>query len=316
MSTSNQEEVQDSTRTDSREPSVIEAMDAFSADVGHRAGELGNQFSLWFNQATHTTTTNNTTTSAAAAGEKMQELAQNTKDLGNQLSSWFSSAKEKMQETVTGLEHEFNTVLTKSAAQEKEQVQDDGEGSGLGPWSNLGLNEEEEALVKAQIISLSANNRNFQAKPPEDSNYNFVYNKEMIQKATVCLECDERLRKKRYEFVPKKMSEEDFWHSYFYRIHLIVLQATTDNPKSESSNKEIGNPNHDDGEEAHDHSDSDFDLGDFGNTEPIAQDGARETDLNLPDDDVTQQEDVADSLLDDLDKELADMQLHDDEELL
>jgi hypothetical protein len=84
------------------------------------------------------------------------------------------------------------------------------------PW--VGYNEEEE--MKKQIIDLSADQRNFLRPPPSGVQFHFDFT-HSYPIAMALLEEDKRLQKMRFEYVPKKISEVDFWRNLFYRISLI-----------------------------------------------------------------------------------------------
>lgn len=88
------------------------------------------------------------------------------------------------------------------------------------PW--VGYNEEE--TIQHQILSLSADKRNFLRDPPAGVQYQFDY-EQMYPVAMVMLEEDELLRKMRFHLVPKEVKEEVFWKNYFYRISLIKQSA-------------------------------------------------------------------------------------------
>ncbi|XP_051892053.1 synapse-associated protein 1-like [Pristis pectinata] len=92
--------------------------------------------------------------------------------------------------------------------------------SALPPWA--GYNEEE--TVKQQVLSLSADRRNFLRDPPAGVRFNFDFNT-VAPVAIVMLREDELLSKMRFELVPKLVKEEQFWRNYFYRISLIKQSA-------------------------------------------------------------------------------------------
>jgi len=101
------------------------------------------------------------------------------------------------------------------------------------PWS--GYQNEEE--LKEKIIALSEDKRNFLRAPPSGVNFDFEYSG-VAAHALVLLQEDLRLEKLRYELVPKKIKEDDFWRNYFYRVGLLKQSfelsnnMTTDPKKS------------------------------------------------------------------------------------
>jgi len=101
------------------------------------------------------------------------------------------------------------------------------------PWS--GYQNEEE--LKEKIIALSEDKRNFLRAPPSGVNFDFEYSG-VAAHALVLLQEDSKLEKLRYELVPKKIKEDDFWRNYFYRVGLLKQSfelsnnMTTDSKKS------------------------------------------------------------------------------------
>merc|ERR1740131_338413 len=84
------------------------------------------------------------------------------------------------------------------------------------PWS--GYQNEEE--LKEKIIALSEDKRNFLRAPPSGVNFDFEYSG-VAAHALVLLQEDPKLQQLRYELVPKKIKEDDFWRNYFYRVGLL-----------------------------------------------------------------------------------------------
>eukprot|EP01135_Chromosphaera_perkinsii_P008105 Nk52_evm21s1129 gene=Nk52_evmTU21s1129 len=84
------------------------------------------------------------------------------------------------------------------------------------PW--VGYNEEEE--MKKQILALSSEESNFTRPPPKAAKFEFTFERYSAM-ALATLKEDPELQARRFELVPKKLSEEDFWKNYFYRVSLI-----------------------------------------------------------------------------------------------
>jgi len=95
------------------------------------------------------------------------------------------------------------------------------------PWS--GYHNEEE--LKDKIIALSEDKRNFLRAPPTGVNFDFEYSA-VASHAVVLLQADARLSKMRYELVPKKVKEDEFWRNYFYRLGLIKQSFELSNSMS------------------------------------------------------------------------------------
>merc|ERR1711936_1482897 len=83
------------------------------------------------------------------------------------------------------------------------------------PWS--GYQGEEE--LREKILALSEDKRNFLRAPPQGVDFDFEYSA-VAAHAVVLLGEDARLREMRYELVPKKVKEDEFWRNYFYRVGL------------------------------------------------------------------------------------------------
>jgi len=83
------------------------------------------------------------------------------------------------------------------------------------PWS--GYQNEDE--LKEKILALSEDRRNFLRAPPQGVDFDFEYSA-VAAHAVVLLQEDQKLQKMRYELVPKRVKEDDFWRNYFYRVGL------------------------------------------------------------------------------------------------
>lgn len=123
------------------------------------------------------------------------------------------------------------------------------------PW--IGYQNEEE--LKQKILALSEDKRNFVRAPPTGVNFDFEY-ASFAASAVTLLEEDPSLQKMRYELVPKKVKEDEFWRNYFYRVAIVkqsfeLSESLSTEAKKDSSNKVIPvddfteksvNPDHDD----------------------------------------------------------------------
>eukprot|EP00090_Calanus_glacialis_P013951 TRINITY_DN2258_c0_g1_i1.p1 TRINITY_DN2258_c0_g1~~TRINITY_DN2258_c0_g1_i1.p1 ORF type:complete len:507 (-),score=199.74 TRINITY_DN2258_c0_g1_i1:528-2048(-) len=101
------------------------------------------------------------------------------------------------------------------------------------PWS--GYQNEDE--LKDKILALSEDKRNFLRAPPTGVNFDFEYSA-VASHAVVLLEADPRLQKMRYELVPKKVKEDEFWRNYFYRVGLVKQSFELSNSMSTDVKKE------------------------------------------------------------------------------
>jgi hypothetical protein len=104
--------------------------------------------------------------------------------------------------------------------------------SGLPPW--VGYQEEE--AMKAKILSLSKDKRNFVRAPPAGVSFEFDY-ASVSSVAMALLQDDPQLDKMRYDLVPKQVKEDEFWRNYFYRVNLIKQSFDLKDLESSGSNK-------------------------------------------------------------------------------
>ena len=86
----------------------------------------------------------------------------------------------------------------------------------MAPWS--GYQNEDD--LKEKILTLSADSRNFLRAPPGGVNFD-LETSGVAAHALVLLKEDPRLERMRYELVPKKVKEDEFWRNYFYRVGLV-----------------------------------------------------------------------------------------------
>jgi hypothetical protein len=153
----------------------------------------------------------------------------------NASSSVFSQAsrlKDVIEEkTIIG---DFNKENEKFVNDKK--LKERREEAALPPW--VGYAEEE--MLKEQITELSTDSRNFLRQPPDGVDFNFDFNI-AYPVAMVTLEEDVNLKEMRFKLVPVKISEENFWRNYFYRVSLIKqscqLETLNNNKSSENSEK-------------------------------------------------------------------------------
>ena len=88
--------------------------------------------------------------------------------------------------------------------------------------------------MKAKILSLSNDNRNFLRAPPPGVTFEFDYNS-VSATALALLAEDPQLEKMRYELVPKSVKEDEFWRNYFYRVNLIKQSVDLKDLESNNS---------------------------------------------------------------------------------
>merc|ERR1719228_859668 len=101
------------------------------------------------------------------------------------------------------------------------------------PWS--GYQNEEE--LKEKVLAISEDRRNCLRAPPSGVNFDFEYSA-VAAHAVVLLAEDPRLKQLRYELVPKKVKEDEFWRNYFYRVGLVKQSFELSNSMSADVKKE------------------------------------------------------------------------------
>lgn len=150
-----------------------------------------------------------------------------------------SAIKDKVSTTMIG---EFNKEQEEFIKNKGPELE-----NGLPPW----VGYQDENAMKAKILSLSKDKRNFVRAPPSGVTFEFDY-ASVSAVALAILQEDPQLEKMRYELVPKQVKEDEFWRNYFYRVNLIkqsfdlkdLETSTSSRPSSITSkdaDKEINN---------------------------------------------------------------------------
>jgi len=137
-------------------------------------------------------------------------------------SSWSKGAFSKVGQLTSNYSKVLHDTVSKAPLiadfnQEQEEFikSKGGKEQESAPWS--GYQGEEE--LREKIIALSEDRRNFLRAPPQGVDFDFEYSA-VAAHAVVLLGEDPRLREMRYELVPKKVKEDEFWRNYFYRVGL------------------------------------------------------------------------------------------------
>lgn len=129
--------------------------------------------------------------------------------LGNYLySSAYSAGTNILKH---GILQKFDNEQTNFITQQKKPSTSD-----IPPW--IGCRNEE--ILKEECLNLSSDYRNFLKSSPIGCDFKFEYNS-CYPLAEAIMKQDPRLENLRYELVPKRVSEQNFWRNYFYRIGLI-----------------------------------------------------------------------------------------------
>jgi len=137
-------------------------------------------------------------------------------------SSWSKGAFSKVGQLTSNYSKVLHETVSKAPLiadfnQEQEEFikSKGGKEQESAPWS--GYQGEEE--LREKILALSEDRRNFLRAPPQGVDFDFEYSA-VAAHAVVLLGEDPRLREMRYELVPKKVKEDEFWRNYFYRVGL------------------------------------------------------------------------------------------------
>lgn len=144
---------------------------------------------------------------------------ESAKSFGSFLYSVANKAGKTVQETAKQIKTtvEENSILADFNREQETFVKGKQRcDTGILPW--VGCEDEEN--VKQQILSLSADKRNFVRSPPSGVMFEFDMDT-MSPVAMALLQEDGNLEKMRFELVPKWIPETDFWRNYFYRVSLI-----------------------------------------------------------------------------------------------
>uniref|UniRef100_A0A1E1XTP3 Putative synapse-associated protein n=1 Tax=Amblyomma sculptum TaxID=1581419 RepID=A0A1E1XTP3_AMBSC len=144
---------------------------------------------------------------------------ESAKSIGSFLFSVANKAGKTVQETAKQIKStvEENSILADFNREQENFLKSKQRCDvGILPW--VGCEDEEN--VKQQILSLSADKRNFVRSPPSGVQFEFDMDT-MSPVAMALLQEDPNLEKMRFEIVPKWIPETDFWRNYFYRVSLI-----------------------------------------------------------------------------------------------
>jgi hypothetical protein len=144
-------------------------------------------------------------------------------NIGNMLFSFGKNASTNVLKTATQLKDAIEkTPIIGDFTKENEKfvnekkTQQKKEEAAVPPW--VGYHQEDK--LKAEIMELSTDSRNFLRCPPPGVDFPFDFNT-AYPIALATLEEDQNLKDMRFKLVPGKIKEEEFWRNYFYRVTLI-----------------------------------------------------------------------------------------------
>ncbi|XP_049288560.1 synapse-associated protein of 47 kDa isoform X3 [Anopheles funestus] len=153
---------------------------------------------------------------AGQIGQVTHKVTAGAKSIGSFLYSSFNKAGDKIKHL------KDNSILGEFSKEQEAFIknQQGGGGAGACPWTG----HANEAKIKEEILSLSADRRNFVRAPPAGVEFDFDYDSS-YPVALAIMNDDKELEKMRFELVPKIITEENFWRNYFYRVSLICQAA-------------------------------------------------------------------------------------------
>ncbi|XP_050087236.1 synapse-associated protein of 47 kDa isoform X5 [Anopheles aquasalis] len=153
---------------------------------------------------------------AGQIGQVTHKVTAGAKSIGSFLYSSFNKAGDKIKHL------KDNSILGEFSKEQEAFIknQQGGNGAGVCPW----VGHANEAKIKEEILSLSADRRNFVRAPPAGVEFEFDYDSS-YPVALAIMNDDKELEKMRFELVPKIITEESFWRNYFYRVSLICQAA-------------------------------------------------------------------------------------------
>ncbi|KAG0242011.1 Synapse-associated protein 1 [Actinomortierella wolfii] len=167
-----------------------------------------------------------------------EHLAQATKGWGLSAFKSLSTAAQQISANVTqGFEKEHEQFLEQK---KREAVPHLKQGTEAVPvWAGV----PDEDQLKARILSLSKDKRNFLLPPPPGTDFVFDMNV-YASTAIATLREDANLDHMRFYLVPREVEEHIFWRNYFYRVSLLkqAAIASAANNANNISNASTGEP--------------------------------------------------------------------------
>ncbi|KAJ6215626.1 hypothetical protein RDWZM_010126 [Blomia tropicalis] len=154
------------------------------------------------------------------SAEMSAKALESAKYFGNFLFNVANKAGQTVQATAKQVKTAVESVgiMQEFTKEQQDFIKEHGGKTDIAepPW--VGCEDEEQ--VKTEVLSLSADKRNFVRAPPGGVEFQFDM-AASFPVALALLREDPELSKMRYEIVPKLVNEENFWRNYFYRVSLI-----------------------------------------------------------------------------------------------
>ncbi|CAO3682542.1 unnamed protein product [Rhizopus microsporus] len=158
-------------------------------------------------------------------------------DLSKQLNKLQQQAKE-LPKQLGSLQQEFETERASFLLNKQKQenvVSSQAKGAvPVAPWVGY---KGYERQMKAAIMEISKEKRNFLVPPPDETNVQFDFNAYSLT-AHAALQEDQELSRMRFSLVPQHVNEETFWRNYFYRVTLIKQEILSQPPEEEKDHDE------------------------------------------------------------------------------
>lgn len=116
---------------------------------------------------------------------------------------------------------------------------------GVALWSVWGTSgaaaaKEREKELQAKILKLSLDRRTFLAPAPDESAFAFSF-ESAWPLAQFALRLDPKLERARFLLVPRKLTEQQFWRNYLYRVesirHTAKVDSIFDMPEEEAQRR-------------------------------------------------------------------------------
>ncbi|KAK5581159.1 hypothetical protein RB653_001188 [Dictyostelium firmibasis] len=133
------------------------------------------------------------------------------KKFGSSVQSFASNVYQKIEEETKKLVEEGPNTYSDCAM--------------MPPWMDFQLEDKvKQAEIREKLLDVKMSRSTFLQSPPIDADYFQEFDDHLVKIATVSLKYDPILQKIRFHFVPKLISEEQFWKNWYYRITLVKKQ--------------------------------------------------------------------------------------------
>ncbi|KAM9978624.1 hypothetical protein ACTFIY_012372 [Dictyostelium cf. discoideum] len=165
---------------------------------------------------------------------KITVSAESFKKFGSSVQSFASNVYQKIEEETKKLVEEGPNTYSDCSM--------------MPPWMDFQLEDKsKQTEIREKLLDVKMSRSTFLQSPPIDADYFQEFDDYLVKIATVSLKYDPILQKIRFHFVPKLISEEQFWKNWYYRITLLKKQynitTSTNDIKPNKDEKEDNNNN-------------------------------------------------------------------------